>query len=70
MSKSKGLDASVRIVFIVLLGFLTLFLSLLFLAAFVAIAGWYLWSLLDKTRDLEARLSALEGPSAKKPDKD
>ena len=70
MSKAKGLDFSVRIIFLVLIGFLTLFLSLIFLAVFVAVAGWYIWSLTDKTRSLEERLSALEGPSEKKPDKE
>ena len=70
MSKPKGLDIPVRVIFLALIGFLTLFLSLLFLAVFVAVAGWYIWSLSDKTKDLEARVAALEGPSAKKPDKD
>jgi flagellar biogenesis protein FliO len=69
MSKAKGLDVTVRIVFFILLGFLTLFLSLIFLAVFVAVAGYYLWKLQDKTKELEERLSALEGPSRKKPDK-
>ena len=70
MSKPKGLDVSVRVVFVALIGFLTLFLSLLFLAVFVAVASWYIWSLSDKTKNLEARIAALEGPSGKKPDKD
>ena len=68
--KSKGLDVSVRIVFLILLGFLTLFLSLIFLAVFVAVASWFLWRQMDLTKDLEARVSALEGPSEKKPDKE
>jgi len=69
MSKPKGLDISVRVIFLALIGFLTLFLSLLFLAVFVAVVGWYIWGLNDKTKELEARIAALEGPSAKKPDK-
>jgi hypothetical protein len=57
----------VRITFLVLLVFLTLILQLLLLAVFVAVAGWYIWSLSDKNKELEARLAALEGPH-KKPD--
>ena len=64
MSKpARKLDSSFRIVFVVLLGALTLTLSVLFLIFFVPIVAYYLWQLLDRTRDLERRLRALEGPS-------
>jgi len=65
MSKAKGLDISVRVIFLALIGFLTLFLSLLFLAVFVAVVGWYIWGLNDKTKALEERISALEGPAGR-----
>ncbi len=67
MSRPKGaLDSSVRIVFVLLLAVLTLALSILFLIFFVPIITYYVWQLLDRTRELEKKVAALENPSGKK----
>jgi len=69
MSKSSGsLGIVVRVVFLVLLAFLVLASPVLFLIFFVPVVGWYILSLSDKNKDLEARLAALEGPRRPKPD--
>jgi len=68
MSKILGnLDTTVRIIFLVLLALLmfTPFIGIV-LVFFVPVIGWYLWSLRDQNKELEARVAALEG---KKPDK-
>lgn len=62
MSKPKtSMNLAVRVTFVVLMGALTLFLSLLFLAAFVAVVGWYLWKDTDRIAALEERVAELEG---------
>ncbi len=62
MSKPKAsMDLAVRVTFVVLMGALTLFLSLLFLAVFVAVAGWFLWKDSDRIATLEERVAELEG---------
>jgi len=69
MSKSSGsLGIVVRVVFLVLLAFLVLASPVLFLIFFVPVVGWYILSLSDKNKDLEARLAALEGPRRPKSD--
>ncbi len=66
MSKqSPGLQMTIRIVFLVLMGVITLYLQLLFLIIFVPVIGWYVWRLVDRNAELEKRVAALEG---KKPD--
>ncbi len=66
MSKqSPGLQVTIRVVFLVLMGVLTLYLGLLFLIIFVPVIGWYVWRLVDRNAELEKRVAALEG---KKPD--
>lgn len=61
MSKPRrSLDFTVRITFLVLMALLTLFLGFFFLLVFVPVVGWYVWSLNDKIRDLEARLAPPE----------
>ena len=62
------LDITVRVVFLALIAFLTLTGIVIFvLLVFIPVITWYVWRLLDRTKELEARLSALEGPSGKKP---
>ncbi len=62
MSKPKAsMDLLVRVTFVILMGALTLFLSLIFLAVFVAVAGWYLWRDNDRLAALEERVAELEG---------
>ncbi len=62
MSKPKtSMDLAVRATFVVLMGVLTLFLSLIFLAVFVAVAGWFLWKDSDRIAALEERVTELEG---------
>ncbi len=56
-----ALDSSVRIVFVILLAVLTLALSILFLIFFVPIVAYYLWQLLDRTKELERKVAELEG---------
>ncbi len=66
MSKqSPGLQMTIRIVFLVLMGVITLYLQLLFLIIFVPVIGWYVWRMVDRNAELEKRVAALEG---KKPD--
>jgi len=72
MSKPKGsMDTLVRITCVILMGVLVLFLPLIFIAVFVAVVSWYIWKLSDQNRNLEARISALEGsaPPWKKQEK-
>ena len=70
MSKPRtSLDSAVRVVFVILMGFIALVLTgELFMLIFVPIIVWYLWAARDKTIELEKRLAALEGPEAKKPE--
>lgn len=59
--RPKGmLDSSVRIVFVILLAVLTLSLNILFLIFFVPVVTYYLWQLLDRTRELERKVAELE----------
>ena len=61
MSKPRGaLDSSARIVFVILLGVLTLALSFLFLIFFVPVVAYYLWKVMDRTRELERKVAELE----------
>ncbi len=63
MSKPlTGIDMAVRIVFLVLLGILTFVLGGLVIVFFVPISLWYIWQLQDRTKHLEERVAALEGP--------
>jgi len=61
---SNNLSNAIRIVFVILLGFLSL-ASWLFLIFFVPVVAWYIWGLSDKNRDLERRIVALENPAEK-----
>jgi hypothetical protein len=70
VSRSSGsISIIVRVVFVILLAFLVLASPVLFLIFFVPVVTWYILSLNDKNKKLEERLAALEGPSAKKPEK-
>ncbi len=61
MSRPQGtLEIAVRVVFVVLLGFLVLAQPVLFLIFFVPIAAWLIWRIHDKNAELEKRLAALE----------
>jgi len=61
MSKPRGsMDVAVRVIFVILMGVLTIFLSLLFLAVFVAVVAWYLWKANDRIAALEKKLADKE----------
>jgi 4-amino-4-deoxy-L-arabinose transferase-like glycosyltransferase len=69
MSRRRGfLDTAVKVVFLALLGLLTLALQFLFLIIFIPIIGWYIWSLSDRNAELERKLSELQNPAPKKPE--
>jgi hypothetical protein len=71
MSRPKGmLDSTVKIVFLVLLAVLILFGAAIFvILVFVPVAGWYIWKLNDKNKELENRVATLEGHPTKDKDK-
>jgi 4-amino-4-deoxy-L-arabinose transferase-like glycosyltransferase len=69
MSGRRGsMNVVVRVTFLALLGLLTLALGLLLLIFFVPIVGWYVWTLSDRNRELEARIAVLEGTRKPKSD--
>ena len=71
MSKQSGsLNTILKVVFVALLGLLTLTLGLLLLIFFVPVVAWYVWRLSERNTDLEKRLAALEGHHPPKDDKD
>lgn len=71
MSKATGtLNSVIKVVFVLLLGLLTLSLQLLLLIIFVPVATWYIWRLSERNAILEKRVAALEGHPAAKTDKD
>ncbi|MDA4118984.1 MAG: hypothetical protein OK436_00155 [Thaumarchaeota archaeon] len=63
--KSPGiLEESVRVVFLILIGFIGLVFTQNFFALFfIPIVGWLIWATRDKTSNLERRVAALEKPS-------
>ncbi|MDA4125853.1 MAG: hypothetical protein OK452_01430 [Thaumarchaeota archaeon] len=73
MSKPKSsrgaLETAVRVVFLILMGFIGLVFTQNFFALFfVPIIGWFVWSTRDKASDLERRVAALEKPDEPKRD--
>jgi hypothetical protein len=70
-SKSSGtLEAAVKVVFLILMGFIGYVFTInLFILFFVPIIGWLVWTARDKISNLEQRIAALEKPSEPKPDK-
>ena len=55
----------IRVTFLILMGLVALLFGFLFLAVFVPVVGWFLWRLMDRVSELEARLAP---PPQKKPD--
>ncbi len=52
---------AVRVVFLILMGFIGLVFTQNFFTLFlVPIIGWYIWTNRDKTLDLQRRVAALE----------
>ena len=69
LSKSSGnVNIIVRVLTLVLMGFLVLVSPILFLIFFVPIVGWFLWRDHDKIAQLEKKVEALENPYGKKSD--
>jgi hypothetical protein len=70
VSKSRtDIGVVVRVTFLILVALLMLTGLVVFvLIVALPLMGWYIWTLHDKNKELEARLAALEGP--KKPDRD
>ncbi len=71
MSKPKSsrgvLEMAVKVVFLILMGFIGLVFTQNFFALFfVPIIGWYVWSNHDKASDLGRRVAALEKPDEPK----
>ncbi len=56
-----GINLAVRVVFLVLVAFLAFAIGGLLFVFFAPIVGWYVWRLLDKTAELEKRITELEG---------
>ena len=66
-SSSGTLETAVKVVFLILMGFIGLvFTQNFFTLFFVPIIGWFVWSTRDKVSDLERRLTALEKPAEPK----
>ncbi len=58
MSKTRA-NASViiRVTFLILMGLVALLFGFIFLATFVPVVGWFIWRLMDRVSELEARLA-------------
>ena len=67
MSKTP-MQTGLQIAVVLLLAFVFLLTTELLLLFFVPIVVYVIWSIYDKTRDLERRLSELEKPGEKKPE--
>ena len=67
MSKTP-MQTGLQIAVVLLLAFVFLLTTDLLLLFFVPIVVYAIWSIYDKTRDLERRLSELEKPGEKKPE--
>ena len=65
MSKPQA-NASVviRVTFLILMGLVAFLFGFIFMAIFVPVVGWFIWSLNDRINELEARLA----PPPKKTD--
>ncbi len=71
MSKPlTSVDTAVRVIFLVLLGFLIFGgLGGFVVLFYIPISGWLIWRLMDRTSSLEARVAALEGHPEEKKEK-
>jgi hypothetical protein len=71
MSKPGGtINGAMRVVVSILVGFIAFIFTFgsIFILFFVPVITWYVWHLNDRSAELERRLNALEGPTAKKPE--
>lgn len=72
MSKAKSsgtLEATVKVVFLILVGFIGyVFTANLFILFFAPIIGWLVWTSRDRVSQLEQKVAALEKPGSKSED--